>query len=88
MPWSSPKAQVILKSYPPHCVKPALIRYLGGFVVGIPVFVFKSYYQSKLSLEWRQWMTQELLRDYFSDRTFYQLQVGVPNLNPLRRRHG
>ena len=45
-------------------------------MVGIPVFVFKSYFQSKLSLEWRQWMTQELLRDYFSDRTFYQLQVG------------
>ena len=39
------------------------------------MFVFKSYYQSKLSLEWRQWMTQALLQDYFSDRTFYQLNA-------------
>ena len=58
------------------------LRYLGAFVVGIPVFVFKSYFQSKLSLEWRQWMTQTLLQDYFSDRTFYQLQAGASRGGP------
>ena len=29
--------------------------------------------QSKLSLEWRQWMTENTLKDYFADRSFYQL---------------
>ena len=50
-----------------------LIKYLAGFVVGIPVFVFRGYYQSKLSLEWRQWMTTELLREYLSERNFFHL---------------
>eukprot|EP00798_Chlamydomonas_sp_ICE-L_P008066 gene8066-1307_t len=53
-----------------------LVKYLGAFVIGIPVFVFKSYYQSKLALEWRQWMTEELMKQYFMDRTFYQLSAG------------
>eukprot|EP01024_Parvocaulis_polyphysoides_P035296 TRINITY_DN31256_c0_g4_i1.p2 TRINITY_DN31256_c0_g4~~TRINITY_DN31256_c0_g4_i1.p2 ORF type:complete len:176 (-),score=18.91 TRINITY_DN31256_c0_g4_i1:63-590(-) len=38
-----------------------LFKYLGGFVIGIPVFVFRDFYQSKLVLEWREWMTQQFL---------------------------
>ena len=33
--------------------------------------------QSRLALEWREWMTEDLLGRYFSGRTFYTLQVGV-----------
>lgn len=53
-----------------------LIKYLCGFAVGIPVFVFRSYYQGKLSLEWRQWMTQQLLKEYLSNRNFFRLVSG------------
>jgi hypothetical protein len=37
----------------------------------------RDYYQSKLSLEWREWMTTRLTAEYFADRTFYQVQVGT-----------
>lgn len=60
-------------------------RYLGGFVVGIPVFVFRDYFQSRLSLEWREWMTRSLLDQYLGDRSFYQLQAGGMVDNPDQR---
>ncbi|KAG2448817.1 hypothetical protein HYH02_006168 [Chlamydomonas schloesseri] len=62
-----------------------LVKYLGGFALGIPVFVFKSYFQSKLALEWRQWMTERLLAEYLSDRTFYGLQQSAEVDNPDQR---
>ncbi|GFR42440.1 hypothetical protein Agub_g3347, partial [Astrephomene gubernaculifera] len=62
-----------------------LAKYLGGFAAGIPVFVFRGYFQSKLSLEWRQWLTQSLLSDYLSRRAFYSLQQGGEVDNPDQR---
>jgi ABC-type uncharacterized transport system fused permease/ATPase subunit len=41
--------------------------------------------QSKLSLEWREWMTERLLQQYFSDRSFYQLQSAGLVDNPDQR---
>ncbi|GMH34252.1 hypothetical protein BSKO_02086 [Bryopsis sp. KO-2023] len=62
-----------------------LVKYLGGFAVGIPIFVFSGYYQSKLSLEWREWMTKDFLSNYLSKRTFYQIQANSPLDNPDQR---
>lgn len=42
--------------------------------------------QSRLALEWREYMTQRLLGQYFSDRAFYQLAAGaLPVDNPDQR---
>lgn len=38
----------------------------------LPLLSCRDYYQAKLSLEWREWMTNKLTSDYFKDRTFYQ----------------
>ncbi|WIA11843.1 hypothetical protein OEZ85_011930 [Tetradesmus obliquus] len=62
-----------------------LVKYLASFGVGIPVFVFKAYYQQRLALEWREWMTAHLLKQYFADRSFYQLQAGAIVDNPDQR---
>ncbi|GBF88477.1 hypothetical protein Rsub_01190 [Raphidocelis subcapitata] len=62
-----------------------LMRYLGGFAVGVPVFVVKRYFQSRLALQWREWMTARLLSQYFRDRSFYQLQAGGMVDNPDQR---
>ncbi|CAD7699045.1 unnamed protein product [Ostreobium quekettii] len=62
-----------------------LIKYLGAFVVGIPVFVFRGYYRSKLSLEWREWMTEQFLYDYMAKRTFYKVQAASMMDNPDQR---
>lgn len=41
--------------------------------------------QSKLALEWRQWMTERLTAEYFEDRTFYRVQAGGLLDNPDQR---
>lgn len=41
--------------------------------------------QSKLALEWRQWMTERLLAEYLSERTFYGLQQSAEVDNPDQR---
>jgi len=46
--------------------------YLAGFAIGIPVFVFKDYYQARLALNWRKWMTENLMDRYLDDRAFYR----------------
>ncbi len=62
-----------------------LFKWLAALVLGIPVFVFRSYFQDRLSLEWRNWMTEDFTKRYFENRTFYQIQVtGQPD-NPDQR---
>ncbi|KAA6420322.1 MAG: abc transporter family [Trebouxia sp. A1-2] len=59
-----------------------LIKWLCSLFVGIPVYVLRDYYLSVLSLEWREWMTNEFTTDYFKDRSFYQVQAGNLVDNP------
>ncbi|CAL8470471.1 g10013 [Coccomyxa elongata] len=62
-----------------------LIKWLGGVVLGVPVFVFRDYLQSKLALDWRDYMTRRLTEEYFQNRTFYQIQSGSHIDNPDQR---
>lgn len=48
-----------------------------------PRFVVPA--QSKLALEWREWLTERLTSDYFADRSFYQVQAGSLLDNPDQR---
>ena len=41
--------------------------------------------QSKLALEWREWLTVRLTTEYFADRSFYQVQAGSLLDNPDQR---
>jgi ABC-type uncharacterized transport system fused permease/ATPase subunit len=54
-----------------------LVAYLGGFAAGIPILVLAGYYQSRLALEWRAWLTERLLNEYFGSRAFYRLQASA-----------
>lgn len=47
--------------------------------------MLRDYYLSVLSLEWREWMTNEFTSDYFKDRSFYQVQAGNLVDNPDQR---
>ncbi|KAI7843346.1 hypothetical protein COHA_003043 [Chlorella ohadii] len=62
-----------------------LVKFLVAICAGIPVYVLRDYYQSKLALEWRQWLTERLTAEYFYDRTFYQVQAGALVDNPDQR---
>lgn len=41
--------------------------------------------QSRLALEWREWLTERLTDEYFADRSFYQVQAGSLLDNPDQR---
>ena len=51
----------------------------------LQVYVLRDYFLSVLSLEWREWMTNEFTTDYFKDRSFYQVQAGALVDNPDQR---
>lgn len=62
-----------------------LVKWVGALFLGIPVFVARDFFQSSLSLDWRNWMTREITADYFSNRAFYQVQAGDLVDNPDQR---
>ena len=50
-----------------------LFVYAGVFVVGTPIVVIYRYIQDKLSLYWRDWMTNKFLNKYFQNRAYYEI---------------
>ena len=62
-----------------------LVKWLIALCLGIPVFVMRDYYQSKLALDWREWMTKRLMEEYFDKRRFYSLQSSAMLDNPDQR---
>lgn len=62
-----------------------LVKWVGALFLGIPVFVMRDFFQSSLSLDWRNWMTREITADYLSNRAFYQVQAGELVDNPDQR---
>ena len=59
-----------------------LWRYLGAFVLAVPVMVFYRYTGDRLSLAWRQWMTEHLVQRYFSNRVYYRLRSSETDRQP------
>ena len=62
-----------------------LWRYLGAFVLAVPILVFYRYTGDRLSLAWRQWMTEHLIQRYFSNRVYYRLRSSEMIDNPDQR---
>jgi putative ATP-binding cassette transporter len=62
-----------------------LWQYLGAFVLAVPVLVFYRYTGDRLSLTWRQWMTEHLIQRYFSNRVYYRLRNSEMIDNPDQR---
>jgi ABC-type uncharacterized transport system fused permease/ATPase subunit len=54
-----------------------LTVYLCAIAGGIPFFVMRDFFQQRLALRWREWMTEEYVNKYFDDRSFYRIQVGL-----------
>eukprot|EP00958_Prasinococcus_capsulatus_P015913 scaffold1741_cov409-Prasinococcus_capsulatus_cf.AAC.12 len=62
-----------------------LIKYGALFAGGIPFFVFRGYFQSRLTLKWREYLTEHFLEKYFRDRAYYQIQQQQSVDNPDQR---
>lgn len=57
-------------------------------VVAIPILISYRYTRRKLALFWRAWLTNTLLKDYFSNRAYYELDSNAANTdidNPDQR---
>ncbi|WP_041238559.1 ABC transporter ATP-binding protein/permease, partial [Gloeothece citriformis] len=48
--------------------------YLGSFAIRIPIIVFYTYFQQKLRIYWRRWLTYYFLNQYFSNQNFYKIK--------------
>ncbi len=57
----------------------------GIFVVGTPIVVFAQYTQNKLGVNWRRWLTDRLLTQYFAGRAYYAVNLHSNVDNPDQR---
>ncbi|MEG5059016.1 ABC transporter ATP-binding protein/permease [Microcoleus sp. A2-C5] len=62
-----------------------LFVYAGVFAVGTPIVVIYGYTQDKLSLYWREWMTNKFLDKYFKNRAYYEINSHKEIDNPDQR---
>jgi len=49
-------------------------RFGVALVSGVPVAVFYRYQRERLSLKWREWMTERVLTLYTANRAFYSIE--------------
>lgn len=62
-----------------------LCLFAGSVLAALPIFVLRDFYQSQLSLYWRQWLTEHYISKYFTSNRFYQIQAGQKIDNPDQR---
>lgn len=55
------------------------------FIVGIPIVVCYRYVRDRLGIAWREWLTNDLLNHYFSNRTYYRISQMQSVDNPDQR---
>lgn len=55
--------------------------------VAVPLFASTEYVEARFTLEWRNWLSHELLRGYYADRAFYKLghQRSIDNPDQARQ---
>ena len=59
--------------------------YFCGFLVGIPIVAFYGYVRDYLGMHWREWMTNDFLGRYFTDRNYYEVETNADIDNPDQR---
>jgi vitamin B12/bleomycin/antimicrobial peptide transport system ATP-binding/permease protein len=60
--------------------------FTGTLVVYAPLYAGYVYLRDRLGVEWRQWLTSDLIDRYFSNRAFYNLNYVEANIdNPDQR---
>ena len=63
-----------------------VIIFLGVLVLYAPLLAGYRYLRDRLSLQWRRWLTNRFLNNYFSDRAYYNLNTSNADIdNPDQR---
>ena len=60
-------------------------KFIAVCFVSVPVGVFYRYAQERLSLTWRRWLTQQLIKRYFFNRAYYRIRSSESVDNPDQR---
>jgi putative ATP-binding cassette transporter len=60
-------------------------KFIAVCFVSVPVGVFYRYSQERLSLAWRRWLTQILIKRYFFNRAYYRIRASESVDNPDQR---
>ncbi len=60
-------------------------KFIAVCFVSVPVGVFYRYSQERLSLTWRRWLTQILIKRYFFNRAYYRIRSSESVDNPDQR---
>ncbi len=60
-------------------------KFVAVCLVSVPIGVFYRYSQERLSLAWRRWLTQHLIKRYFFNRAYYRIRATESVDNPDQR---
>ncbi|KAL2630011.1 hypothetical protein R1flu_014697 [Riccia fluitans] len=63
----------------------AVLRFIGIVIIATPLFATYRYLQDLLALEWRIWLSDLLLSNYFSNRAYFDLKMEGKLDNPDQR---
>eukprot|EP00908_Phaeocystis_cordata_P005314 Transcript_15792.p2 GENE.Transcript_15792~~Transcript_15792.p2 ORF type:complete len:244 (-),score=98.18 Transcript_15792:468-1130(-) len=56
-----------------------------GLAVATPLTVLYKFQRQRLALNWREWMTTELARQYYTDQAYYKIEIDRDIDNPDQR---
>ncbi|MEO6784695.1 MAG: ABC transporter ATP-binding protein/permease [Chthoniobacteraceae bacterium] len=62
-----------------------LLKFVAVCFISVPVGVFYRFSQERLSLAWRRWLTQHLIKRYFFNRAYYRIRASESVDNPDQR---
>ena len=60
-------------------------KVIAVLFISVPVGVFYRYSSERLSLAWRRWLTQVLIKRYFFNRAYYRIRSSESVDNPDQR---
>ena len=63
----------------------SIIEFFSTVVIAVPFVSSYSFFRQKLSVFWRRWMTHSFMKNYLSDRSFYQISYHPEIDNPDQR---
>lgn len=53
----------------------AVFGFVGIIAVAAPLFAFNDYIDSRISIEWRAWLSNRLIASYFRNQSFFRLKI-------------
>jgi vitamin B12/bleomycin/antimicrobial peptide transport system ATP-binding/permease protein len=57
----------------------------AALLVGVPAYAIYYYVRDRLGIVWRRWLTAHFLKEYFTNRAFYELSTNDSIDNPDQR---